>query len=490
MIRRKDIMFLIGIMMCFFSNHNVVQCKNLIETKIYPWNHKFRNINWNLKTSCILSGGKYIYGEGIPAKCFILGKGIYQDFTVFLINCLHVISFHSASDLGVLSVYEILKRRDILFNDMIKCFFMQKCEYIYSQYKNWKILYRYLDLDFGYSWLPCNLGLNNKAFDSQKTDVLWRDVKKDNKGIYVDNLNGPDYITNNENGTLDVYQCSICFDSFNLDSKDSKDDIIAHYSYNSKGERNVQQCVFHRECIARYSASKENPESNFDFIVECPMCRRRCQYWRKKKDKENRMFFYVSLLQQLTVEYSDSNKLFSLMPFYRISVILEPILFISSFLLRDVSYGKQYEDNNAAQDINNNDIQNINDNDDVQNINNNFIQENINDNDIQNINNNAVQNPPKLVTRFVWAEVPYIVGNINLALKLECGISYKNYYFFSIYVQPTFCIFKRNISDSIHFVGIPGVIYTSELFQRNFYIKIVLDFFINRRDENFVKTLI
>ena len=131
MIRRKDIMFFVWIMMCFFSNHNVLsQSINVMKKnnyKFYPLNSKYRDIVYNYD-SCFsmdpklrnISINNMLYYNDTIINAFMQCK---ENKILYILKMfdivLDILCFNYVAQKSIL-LFNILRYREILLNNILK----------------------------------------------------------------------------------------------------------------------------------------------------------------------------------------------------------------------------------------------------------------------------------------------------------------------------------------------------------------------------------
>ena len=404
MIRRKDIMFLIGIMMCFFSSHNTLSQSKDNDLQLNDktillsntFNKEYRYITtYNVNELGIRKNNNWeiCYGEGVFANYF-------DDFTsITTIKQKIILCWENFRDIflnkSIYKPYNIFYFRDVLMC-LFKMFFTNDIEYLLYCFGNYKILYQSSIVGMTYTYNLYNAffnktdlqalykGKDNNIEDDKKTVVdesralcclcntsLFK-IKKIKKNEMFRTLHTVNDNVKEEKITKENLQTENIPLNKMLDNEENSYDII-----DRSGTKKFPCCgnYFHDECVDNYNKKR----------ARCANCNRRISYNGNEYgyDMFLTLFFFK---KQITVEYSDINKIFFIMPFFRVSFIflptiyMEPILYFYNYTIAF------YELLNIFQKT---------------------------------------------------------TLGINLSCKIEVGFSYLNKHFFSFYIKPTLSLLKE-----------------------------------------------
>ena len=443
-------------------------------------------------------------------------------------------------------LFNILRYREILLNNILKPLLIHKSEYIYASFGNVKILYRYLSLDFGYRFLKCEPITDNILFhlplmwlpgklcikgDNELTVSIKYKSPYDKNRIREFKPKNIDTFERDKIGD-NIGDCVICLENKiaekEKDEATNKDktreyDILFHFYYIDHGNNNnlidnsnvmsigedddevfkgsgiyitanqqknienycgnvEETCLVQfnicEKCIIDYYNVKHKEEQRKSNVLMQDPTSKLYYIYRTPYEYKYLNFFYISLLQQITFEMERYNTMYNvkhIMDYWRISFIAEPIFYITPFFCTFLN--KAFDDlyDSAYQQLSN-----ITDIDPLPLIQREIMIESyllspfFNDYDVEQLK--LLYILKNLIKK------PYILFTFNFACKIEYCFSYRNIYFFSIYIQPTIPLHSKKINDYLVtlFRGDEdGQMVT--LKKQKWYIKIGIEFFVNKK---------
>ena len=409
MIRRKDIMFLFGIMMCFFSSHNTLsQSKDndlqlnykTILLSSNTFNKEYRYITtYNVNALGIQKNNnnwEICYGEGVFANYF-------DDFrSITTIKQKIMLCWKNFRDIflnkSIYKPYSIFYFRDVLMC-LLKIFFTNDIEYLLYCFGNYKILYQSSIVGMTYTYNLYNAFFNKTDIQSlyKNKDKNIEDDKKTvnesqalcclcNKPVYeikkivkeamFSTLRAVNDNTKKKKNSEENSQTeNISLNKMVFKEQNSCEVV------NSAGIKIFPCCCncFHDQCVENYHKKR----------IRCANCNRKVGYNNNEYGYD--MFLTLFLFKkQITFEYSDINKIFFIMPFIRVSFIFLPTIY-SEPILYFYNYTIVFYD---------------------------------------------------LLNIFQKTTL-----GINLSCKIEIGFSYLNKHFFSFHIKPTLSLLKELFFD-------------------------------------------
>jgi len=594
---RKYILCSVCIVVCFLNRYNVSKGDSSVlqktdTFKLYPINYKYRTISNNFSSSF-----SFTPSDGILSYNGILGNLFYiastENLFYYTIAFLHLALFDLPSicffkESWAKIIFNISQYRELLLG-ILKPLISKSNEYILFSWGNFRCLYIYAFLDFGYCcsktytnygilplleylsyrWLPCKIEGENFTYSygvDGKRRVIEENVKdlgqcpiclnefselkkEDFKGLlHFTHTSVP--VAGGKEPIASKISKELCKSSINEDAE-SISDIIKKIDtdYNIKSANNAKTGedvildyvekrsrphVYCEHCIKEYLYAKYKMPG-FEGVtfqrgeqkIECPQCRAKITAYKSYiACTMQQVLFYISLLQQLTFEYANHNKIYTYMDFLRVSFIFKPICYMTPFLLNDIECDK----------ISNPELEG-------------FVWEKymqLANSANEGLDWDAVSYDTELylgpregtwtfkdfketcrIQYLNWLDpfavygftfgrkelirCPHVIFRNILAIKINLGFSYKNYYFFTFYIQPTWP-FKISVLDALYYkctkdlyednsyVHIYGNNNDSDqeknskyvfmkIDKHTWYVEIGFEFYINARDENYIYTI-
>jgi len=389
---RKYILCLVCVVVCFLNSYNVSKGSDLLQKTDNLYNnnynkeyryitmHSTNEIGWHYNNN----KWELCYGSGILSNFF---DNFTTDTTQKIKSCCKIFNNLLSNNFTLTNFYYFLYFRN-LFANVMNMLFKDEIEYLLGRKGKWKFLYQYNFVIFSYTYSKENINPIS-------------DIKKNILELKADETIG---------ASIQEPQCIVCSKNVykrKCEASETLKSIQKKYDKGSNNNDNAAKVTNRTDTSACMGKLLKNGDGSYILGNDC--CQLTCcnSYAHGKclsnschrinciecglplninNNNNYTMFFNLKMFKRtLTLEYSDINKSFFIMPFFRFSGIFEPSIYMHPFF---------------------------------------FFYKNIPFNDIINTFKNFL-----------------II--FNLAVKIEIGFSYLNKHFFSFYIKPNYSIGKQ-----------------------------------------------